>query len=207
MTVTRFFLFRHDTPDNSDDICYGEDMSVRFSDRAVYEGQLKQLPQDLVWIASPLPRTMQTASKMIQTRLGQNPQSISIIQRPGLREQLFGAWVGTTRSALAKDTTFEAYMSDPVNIPPPGGENLMNFSARVRQDFNDIASVHGGRNIAVFTHAGVIRAQAAEAKSIDILEAVKLPVSPLSLTIITHDSEKKVHGKNPWTLEALNLKP
>ncbi len=31
MTITRFFCFRHDTPDNPDDICYGEEMTVRFS--------------------------------------------------------------------------------------------------------------------------------------------------------------------------------
>jgi len=205
MAITRFFLFRHDTPDNPDDICYGEDMTVRFSDRAIYQGQLKKLPQDLVWMASPLPRTMQTAEMMIRTRQGQ--KSISIIQRPGLREQFFGAWVGVKRKTLANDSTFHAYISDPVDVAPPGGENLRDFSARVRQDFNDIAGVYTGRNIAVFTHAGVIRAQAAEAKNITMPEALKLPVSPLSLTIIAHDSEKKAHGKNPWTLESLNLKP
>jgi broad specificity phosphatase PhoE len=207
MTLTRFFLFRHDTPDNPGDICYGADMTVKFSAKAAYEHQLAQLPDDLIWMASPLPRTMQTAWMMAQTRIEKAPQSIQLIERPDLREQFFGRWVGIKRSELAKDPTFHAYKSDPVNIAPPDGENLKDFSARVRQDFNTIAGLHAGENITVFTHAGVIRAQAAMAKDIDMLEALKLPVQPLSLTILTHDSGKKAYGQNPWTLEAINLKP
>lgn len=207
MTLTRFFLFRHDTPDNPDDICYGADMSVKYSAKEVYEYQQAQLPADLVWISSPLPRTMQTAFMMAQTRLGGAQQLIPIIQRPDLREQFFGDWVGIKRSDLKKDPTLQAYMADPVNVAPPKGENLKDFSMRVRNDFNDIAGLYAGINVAVFTHAGVIRAQAAVARDIDMLAAIKLPVEPLSLTILTHDSEKKAQGLNPWALEAINLKP
>ncbi len=131
---------------------------------------------------------------MAQTRPDQT-QPISIIPRPNLREQFFGAWVGIKRGELAKDPAFHAYKADPVNVPPPGGENLKDFSARVRQDFNELAGAHSGKNIVLFTHAGVIRAEAAEAKGIDMLAALKLPVTPLSLTILSHDSGEK----GPWT--------
>ncbi|MDB5491238.1 MAG: phosphoglycerate mutase [Micavibrio sp.] len=207
MAFTRFFLFRHDTPDNPDDICYGADMRVKFSPKKDYVAQLAQLPADVQWMASPLPRTMDTAFMLTRISLGKNPRSVGIIRRPDLREQFFGTWVGTKRRELAKDATFHAYKADPVNVPPPGGENLKDFALRVRGDFNRLAGLYSGKNVAVVTHAGVIRAQAAAAKDIDMLEALTLPVAPLSLTILTHDSEKKAQGKNPWALDAINLKP
>lgn len=207
MTITSFFCFRHDVPDNPGDICYGEEMSILRSSSDDYRTQIARIPVNSAFVASPLPRTMQTAFIAAQMLKDTTGLSAVIVPRSNLREQLFGDWVGTKRSALACEPAFHDYKADPVNVPPPGGENLTVFKRRIVEEYNALAGLYAGRNVAVYGHAGGVRALAAEATGLDMRMVLKLSVDPLSLTIITHDSDKKAQGQNPWALRALNLKP
>jgi broad specificity phosphatase PhoE len=187
-------------------------MSILASPMEDYLRLTSLLPEDITIVSSPIPRVRQTAMLSVRAIMnykssGQTAPETPIIIRPDLREQSFGSWVNRKRIDLKNESSFQQYIADPVNIPPPNGENLKDFKDRIIKDFNKMAGVYRGKNVAVFGHAGGIRVITAEAKEIDMKAALKLPVDPLSLTIVTHDSEKKAQGKNPWTLETLNLKP
>lgn len=76
-----------------------------------------------------------------------------------LKEMHFGIWEGRSASELmaVNPEALTRFWRDPDTCPPPGGESLSGFQARVLDAWNDILSAHVGRNFLIVTHGGVIR--------------------------------------------------
>ncbi len=76
-----------------------------------------------------------------------------------LMEMHFGQWEGRSAKELmaADPEALERFWRDPETYPPPGGEALSRFRARVLDAWNDIVTTHAGRRVLVVTHGGVIR--------------------------------------------------
>lgn len=76
-----------------------------------------------------------------------------------LREVHFGQWEGQTWEAVGRDdgAALDAWMSDWVNTPPPGGESFRALLARVAAWLADAAAMPA-RPTLVVAHAGALRA-------------------------------------------------
>lgn len=77
-----------------------------------------------------------------------------------LKEMYFGIWEGCTAAelmAIDADALIR-FWNAPDKYPPPCGEPLARFQARVLDAWNDIVIGHAGQRVLVVTHGGVIRA-------------------------------------------------
>ncbi|MEW8357410.1 MAG: alpha-ribazole phosphatase [Candidatus Thiodiazotropha sp.] len=76
-----------------------------------------------------------------------------------LKEMHFGQWEGRSAAELmAEDPEALArFWRDPDAYPPPSGESLACFQARVLNAWNNILSAHADQHVLIVTHGGVIR--------------------------------------------------
>lgn len=103
-----------------------------------------------------------------------------------LKEMNFGAWEGRTAAELmARDRdALTRFWSDPEKNPPPGGERLVQFQARVLAAWNDIVTDQTGQKILVVTHGGVIRVLLCHALQRPLGDLLELDVGPATLHYI-----------------------
>lgn len=104
-------------------------------------------------ISSPLTRCSEFSSAFAR----QHSMPLSFDMR--LKEMHFGAWEGRSAAELmAEDAeALERFWRDPEAYPPPGGESLACFQARVLDAWNDILFAYAGQRVLIVTHGGVIR--------------------------------------------------
>lgn len=77
----------------------------------------------------------------------------------GLQEMDFGRWVGqSTKEIWQQDESLlQMLWQSPLGFSAPGGESMVDFSARVQQSWRGIGERFAGQNVLAFTHGGVIR--------------------------------------------------
>ena len=85
--------------------------------------------------------------------------SIPCHLRANLREINFGAWEGLTWDEIwHRDRTYaERWVAEFPNLSTPGGEAFTDFRARILAEVKALTTLAGARNVAVVTHAGVLR--------------------------------------------------
>ncbi len=76
-----------------------------------------------------------------------------------LMEIHFGAWEGCSAEALMQHDAdaLSRFWEDPLQHPPPGGEPLLAFQARVLAAWDEITAQYEGERTLILTHGGVIR--------------------------------------------------
>lgn len=76
-----------------------------------------------------------------------------------LQEMHFGQWEGRSAAELmAEDPQALArFWGNPEAYPPPGGEPLRHFQARVLDAWNDILPAYADQHVVIVTHGGVTR--------------------------------------------------
>lgn len=104
-------------------------------------------------VSSPLVRCAAFANAFARQH------SLPLTFDPRLREMHFGMWEGRSASELmAEDPeALTRFWRDPDSHPPPGGEPLAGFQARVLDAWKDLTSGRIGKRVLVVTHGGVIR--------------------------------------------------
>ncbi len=97
---------------------------------------------------SDLRRALQTAW-IIGEKLGLEPHS-----DPRLREIGLGEWEGLQREQIiaAYPGIWEQRRQDPVNVHPPGGENLRELAERSWAAADEIAGKHPGGTVLIVAH-------------------------------------------------------
>jgi alpha-ribazole phosphatase len=112
----------------------------------------EQHPWDVI-VSSPLRRCVAFARELAERH------SLPLETEPAFREISFGAWEGRTTTEIDAVTpdAQRRFWSDPLNYPPPDGEPLANFAARVSAAWRTLLERHAGRHVLVVAHGGVIR--------------------------------------------------
>lgn len=131
-------------------------------------------------IASPLRRCTEFAEALAQhTRI-----PIEVDDR--LREIHFGAWEGRTCEDIAKHDPkhLQRFWDDPAACPPPGGEPLSVFEARVVACWQYHLQRCAGKCALFITHGGAIRAILHRLYPLPWPELLKLELPHGSLTCI-----------------------
>ena len=188
MNCTRFWLIRHAIVDEaSRAVLYGR-MDVAISpeslaaQRATYRALAARLPNQAVWLVTPLQRTRRTAEEILASGL---PPATLLVE-PGLTEQDLGAWQGLPHADLPAQLTNPAHPFWPLasGEVPPDGESMEHVLQRVGATLEALARTHPGRDVVCVSHGGAIRAAVAHALGVPPCAALHLSVQNLSLTVL-----------------------
>lgn len=144
------YLIRHTAIDIEPGICYGQsDIDVADSFPEEVEKVRSKLPaksEKLVFFSSPLQRCKKLASALTD-------QKIHLDDR--LQELDFGDWELQKWDNLEGDRLQE-WMDDFVNVSCPGGESYREMNERIIEWWDELIE-KDFEQVAVVTHAGVIR--------------------------------------------------
>lgn len=198
MSVTRWWLIRHAPVPNPGNRIHGSsDAAADTSDWASASALAALLPEDALWLSSPLRRARQTARAL---RPGVEPHS-----EPALAEQDFGAWEGLSHDEVAARHPADAarFWEDPARNAPPGGESFSAVMARVSAVLRRRTADHAGRDLVAVIHGGPIRAAVALALDLTPAAALRLRIDHWSLTRLEHHEA----AADSWSVGGVNLWP
>jgi alpha-ribazole phosphatase len=216
MTVTtRWWWIRHAPVINPTGRIYGQrDVPADTSNTAAFAALAACVPDDAIWIATPLTRTQATAAAIHASMNGRAPVAPRI--EPAFIEQSFGEWQGRSYDEIGafgkvrpgtKGIGVEGhkFWLAPAHETPPGGESFVEVMARVADAVQRLTKAHAGRDIVVVAHGGSIRAALAHALDLHPEAALAFTIDTLSLSRLDH-----VQGPgagNPWRIGPVNRPP
>lgn len=152
-TITTIDLLRHGEPEGGPK--YRGALDEPLSERGW--GQLHTAvgahpPWERV-VSSPLKRCAEFAQA-----LGQQ-HGIGVEIESDFREMRFGDWEGRTAAAVMAATpeAVQRFWRDPLAYPPPGGEPLQEWAAKVTAAWQALLARHQGRHVLVLSHGGTMR--------------------------------------------------
>lgn len=113
-------------------------------------------------VSSPLQRCARFAET-----LGEQA-GLPVQLAPGLQELHFGEWEGRSAAdlMLTHEQQLGQFWSDPYAYTPPGGEAVIDFSARVLAAVAALRHEHAGKHLLLVTHGGVMRLLLARARGL-----------------------------------------
>lgn len=197
--VTTLRLLRHgETPHTIEKRFSGTRFDPPLSERG--EGQARAAAKHIaslggvdVIVASPLTRARQTA-QAVADELG-----LEVAIDDDLRECDFGEWDGLTfAEAQARGgPALSTWLATP-EIAPPGGESLLQLSARVAEAQQRILAAHAGKGVLIVAHVGSIKMLVREALGAPISTIHRLQLAPAALSTVRWyaDGNSAMHGFN-----------
>ena len=102
----------------------------------------------LVVHTSDFVRTMETARNYFP--------NAKVEEHEALRELHFGDWEQKTYAELCEDAIYRAWLDDPFEVTPPGGESFETFNERVTEVIEDLLNEAQG-SLTLVVHGGIIR--------------------------------------------------
>lgn len=184
------YLIRHTPIQIENDICYGQS-DVALADKIV-QAQMPALPEDTVIISSPLQRCLELAKNL----------SHSPVIDKRIMELNFGDWEMQKWDDINQESLQE-WMSDYINIAPPGGESFQALFERCQDFWNDLITKETSQAVVVVTHLGVIRALLAQVLEIPLEKSLCIQVDYGAINKFTYHTDDKTN--EAWiTVEYLN---
>lgn len=86
-------------------------------------------------------------------------------------ECYFGDWDGMDYQRIAHryPKEYSSFLSNPVKNPPPNGERVVDFNARVISGINHVVEKNPDKKLLIVTHGGVIRCAVAWCLGLDFI--------------------------------------
>jgi alpha-ribazole phosphatase len=181
-SVTRWWWVRHAPVRDAGGRVTGQlDLEADCSDHEQIARVAVRLPQNAIWMISPLRRSRQTLD-VLHTACAITGAPV-VVERD-IAEQDFGEWQGKTYAELeASDADrYKKFWIAPGTTRPPGGESFADVMMRVSRAVEGHSTSHSDADIVVVGHGGSIRAAVAQALGLGPARALALQVDPLSLT-------------------------
>ena len=196
--MTRWFWVRHAPAIDPEGRLYGQrDVDCDCSDGDAFAGLAQALPEDAVWLVTPLRRTGKTAAA-IQAAGLKAPEPIV---EPLLMEQNFGDWQGQFREEVRKHRLWIAAPE----AQAPGGESFIEVYARCRVAIERWTEELKGRDIVAVAHGGTIRSALGVALDLPPEVALAFTCDNLSVTVLEHfETPARAHD---WRVVAVNRPP
>jgi broad specificity phosphatase PhoE len=131
-------------------------------------------------ISSPLLRAVQTAEIIA------GAFDTEIARDPRLADFRVGKWEGMSYDDVERSPEYQRFVADPLAEKIPGGEDLKQIRDRavnaVEQALRDSPA---GENLAIVTHAGIVRVVLAHYLGSPLAQYHRLRVSPGSVSILS----------------------
>jgi len=148
-------------------------------------------------ISSPLRRAVQTAEIIAGSR------DTEVARDPRLIDVRLGRWEAAYHSALAADPEYQRFMADPLSERTAGGEHLGEVRDRAVSSIQQaLADNPSAENVAVVTHANVIRVLLAHYVGTTLANFHRFRISCGSASILRFSSDRELPR-----LLALNFLP
>ncbi|GMQ90817.1 MAG: alpha-ribazole phosphatase family protein [Gammaproteobacteria bacterium] len=183
LLVDAVYLLRHGETVNGQ--CYIGHLDVALSDlgRKQMEVAAMGIGGWDVIVTSPLIRCAEFSRQLAQ-RL-----NIPLITEPDIREIGFGRWEGldfkTIRARYPEQ--YRAFLNNPEENTPPGGESLLIFRQRVLTAWKLLQQQYAGQKILLVVHGGTIRALLQEIYSMSWTDAFAISVRHGCMICIEQD--------------------
>lgn len=186
----KLHLIRHTSLAIPVGICYGQsdvDVSENFHiESAALQEKLAHIRFDAVY-ASPLQRCVKLAEELTSGK---------VLMDHRLKELHFGDWEMQPWDSIPRDV-FDTWASDYANLTPPNGESFSQLHMRAKSFIEDVSSHSRGKDIAVITHGGVIRAMLADVLNMPLKGLFRMVIDHASVTSISFDDEvPRIHYVN-----------
>jgi len=139
--------------------------------------QLEAVPLDAIY-SSPLERTRETAAPLATSR------GIEVIENQDLGEIHFGEWQGKDFPEIEKHSSWAAFNSYRSNVRAPGGELMLEAQARMVRGVLAIVQAHQNQNVAIFSHADVIKSFIFHLLGIPLDFHQRVEISPASISTV-----------------------
>jgi alpha-ribazole phosphatase len=180
----RVYLMRHGEVANDGQKRYNGHIDIDITQKGV--AQMHRLAgmldgKGLVAVyASDLIRSVKGAA-IIANRVG-----IPYTPLPELRERSLGAWEGLTAEEIKArfPEQYTAWRKDLLHYRPPGGECLVDVSARVLPVFKRLVASHREQGIAMLLHGGVNRVILADTLGMEPMNLFRIEQAFGALNII-----------------------
>jgi probable phosphomutase (TIGR03848 family) len=194
--MTTVLLIRHGrTSANTAGVLAGRSSGVVLDEvghqqAAEVAARLARVPLRTV-VTSPLRRCRQTAQALVANRAEACPIQVE----QGLVECGYGEWTGRALRDLSKDKLWGAVQSQPSAVRFPGGESMVEMSARAvgaMRAWNDrLTAEHGPDAVwAAISHGDPIKAILADALGMHLDSFQRIVVDPASLSIIRYTASR-----------------
>ena len=147
-------LFRHGETENKNRYCGSTDYPLtQLGWKQMWSAIEKNPFQWHQIITSPLIRCANFAKE-----LGQR-YSIPVMHDSRIQEIHFGEWENRSAAELMQTNpdALSRFWHNPLNYPPPRGEYLLDFEARVLSAWHDVQQQYTGKKVLLITHSGIIR--------------------------------------------------
>lgn len=130
--------------------------------------------------ASPLERTMETASYIAQA------QSLDVLPREGLGEVRYGTWQGHTFKTLRRRKLWSVVQNTPSLARFPKGESIAEAQARVVAELDELRTKHKQRRaaFACVSHADIIKLAIAHYVGLPLDLYQRLVIETASITVL-----------------------
>ena len=180
--MTTFFLIRHGACDGlgrtlwgrTPGVCLNEEGKVQAQQLA---GRFRGITLRAIY-SSPLERALETAETLAREN------KLEVHKDQSFNEIHFGHWTGKSLDVLAGDECWHRFNSEREATRIPGGESFLEVQNRAVTALYSLHSQNDNANVAIISHADVIKAAIAYFKSVPIDVLQRIEVSPCSVNVI-----------------------
>lgn len=156
--VTKLFLIRHgDTLDEETKKIYKGSIDILLSGRGI--SRIEKVASFLSSYALDVLYTSALSRCVESGRIIVKNHNINLKIEADLNEIGFGKWEGLSFDEILKQypQLFPLWLKNPILYAPPDGEPLLHAQERIMKIFSSIVQKHQGLNVAIVSHAGVLR--------------------------------------------------
>ena len=185
--MTTFFLIRHASCDGLGHTLWGRTPGICLNDKGATQAQclsdrFKNTSLDAIY-SSPLERALQTATAIAES------MKLDVKTCDAANEINFGEWTGKTFDELSRDDQWRHFNRRRSVTMIPGGESFLEVQNRIVKELETLALQHGEAQVAIISHADVIRAAVAHFSAIPIDLVDRFEISPCSVSVVAMDHD------------------
>jgi broad specificity phosphatase PhoE len=185
--LTTFFLIRHAACAGLGHTLWGRTPGVCLNERGKLQAQ--RLAERFSGVrlqavySSPLERAVETAEAVARA------MKLEVKRNAAFDEINFGEWTGKSFDVLSADEHWRRFNSHRSATTIPGGESLLGVQNRIVTELDALSKQHGKANVAIVSHADVIKAAVGyfAATAIDLLHRIE--ISPCAVSVVALDKE------------------
>lgn len=185
--MTTFFLIRHGSCAGLGETLWGRTAEVCLNEDGKAQAQrlaerFSAVKLDAIY-SSPLERALETAEAIARFA------KLEVKQNPAFNEIDFGDWTGKSFDVLSRDERWGGFNTRRSVTTIPGGESFLDVQARVVAELERLSQQHADAQLAIVSHADVIKAAVGYVAGtpIDLLQRIE--ISPSSVSVIALDKD------------------
>ncbi len=180
--MTTFFLIRHAACGGLGQKLWGRTPGICLNEKGEMQAQhlaerFKNIKLDALY-SSPLERALQTADVVARN------MKLEVRKSAAANEINFGEWTGKTFDELSNDGQWRRFNSHRSMTKIPGGESFLEVQNRIVKEIEELAAQHGKGQVAIVSHADVIRAAVAYFAATPIDMILRFEISPCSVSVL-----------------------